>query len=122
MMHYVVELSGALGLYVLSLFVSAYTASYFGLGPQGVIWVALIPVPSTLLAGWVIWRNLMKMDEMQLRQQLEAIGIGFALTALLTFNYGFLEGAGLPKLTMFWVWPVMCMSWVLGQIAVKLRY
>ncbi|MBE1282006.1 MAG: hypothetical protein GJ676_01720 [Rhodobacteraceae bacterium] len=57
-----------------------------------------------------------------MRQQLEAIGIAFAMTEQLTVNYGFLEGAGWPKLTMVWVWPVVCASWIIGQIAVKLRY
>ncbi len=122
MLRYLLELTGALALYGLSLFGAAYVGAHLDPGPHSQVWVALIPLPATLLVGWVIWRNLMKMDEMQLRQQLEAIAIGFALTGLLTFNYGFLEGAGFPRLTMFWVWPVMCVSWVLGQIAVKLRY
>lgn len=122
MLRYIAELFGAFAVYGGSLLLSGYAASHFDWGIHGVIWPAMIPVPSTFLVGWVIWRNLRKMDEMQVRQQLEAIGIAFAMTGLLTFNYGFLEGAGFPKLTMFWVWPMMCVSWVMGQVVVRLRY
>jgi hypothetical protein len=34
-----------------------------------------------------------------------------AVTAGLTFTYGFLEGAGFPKLSMFWVWGLMGGTW-----------
>ncbi|MCV6586130.1 MAG: hypothetical protein OIF47_11395 [Marinibacterium sp.] len=122
MLRYFLELTGAFLVYGLSLWASGQLASHIDTGGHAQIWPALIPLPSTLLVGWVMWRSVLKMDEMQLRQQLEAIGIAFALTGLLTFNYGFLESVGFPRLTMFWVWPVMCANWVLGQIAVKLRY
>jgi hypothetical protein len=122
MLRYLFELAGAFVVYGLSLLLSAYATSHLDLGQQAQLWAALIPVPTTLLVCWVIWRNLRKLDEMQVRQQLEAIGIAFALTGLLTFNYGFLEGAGWPKLTMFWVWPLMCVNWSIAQVAVILRY
>ena len=36
-----------------------------------------------------------------------------AVTAALSFSYGFLESAGFPKLSMFWVWSVMGVVWAL---------
>jgi hypothetical protein len=43
-------------------------------------------------------------------------------TALLTFGYGFLENVDDPLRTMFWVRPVMCALWMVGQVLAHLRY
>ncbi|MCG7495110.1 hypothetical protein [Thalassobius sp. Cn5-15] len=122
MKRYILELSVALIVYGLSFVLAAYVHGYTDLGPHYPILLALLPTPATVLVAWVVWRNLRLMDEMQLRQQLEALGIGFALTALVTFNYGFLEAVGLPRQSAFWVWPLMACCWMLSQIIVKLRY
>ena len=47
---------------------------------------------------------------MRLRS-LEGLAIAAAVTAGLTFTYGFLESAGFPKVSMFWVWGVMGTVW-----------
>ncbi len=39
---------------------------------------------------------------------LENIALAAALTAGVTFTYGFMETAGFPKLSMFVVWCVLC--------------
>ena len=59
---------------------------------------------------------------MQRKLQLEALAMAFAGTALITFGYGFLEGAGLPKLSMFVVWPIMAALWVIGVTVGRWRY
>ena len=41
--------------------------------------------------------------------------IAAAITACLSITYGFLESAGFPKLSMFWVWGVMGLVW--GAVA-----
>ena len=46
----------------------------------------------------------------QRRRLLESIGLAFAISAALTFSYGFLETAGFPRLSMFTVWIVMAGS------------
>ena len=84
--------------------------------------ISLAPmIPAIFLCAAVVGviRNL---DEMQRRLQLEAFALAFAGTALLTFGYGFLENVGLPKLSMFAVWPVMCSLWGAGVIIGSLRY
>ena len=43
-------------------------------------------------------------------------------TALLTFTYGFLETTGFPKLSMFFVWPLMGAFWVIGCVLGLRRY
>ena len=47
---------------------------------------------------------------MRLRS-LEGLAVAAAVTAGLTLTYGFLESAGFPKLSMFWVWGVMGPVW-----------
>ena len=67
-------------------------------------------------------RQLRRMDELARRIQLEALGLSFVCTALITFSYGFLETAGLPRLSMFYVWPVMGLVWALATVAGVRRY
>jgi len=67
-------------------------------------------------------RAIWRMDEMQRRIQLDAIAISFLGTALVTFGWGFAEGAGLPHLRAFSVWPIMGALWALGMVIAQRRY
>ncbi|HEY8973312.1 MAG TPA: hypothetical protein VIN75_03785 [Burkholderiaceae bacterium] len=84
--------------------------------------VALSPMLPAAATAWVILRELRRMDELQRRIQLEALGFSFAGTAILTFSYGFLEGLGYPKLSMFTVWPILAVLWVVGLVLARRRY
>jgi hypothetical protein len=57
----------------------------------------------------------------QKRTQMQAIGFSLAATGLVTFGYGFLEGAGLPDLSMTFVLPLMSMFWALGLFGLALK-
>ncbi len=78
-------------------------------------------LPAVLICGVVI-RSIRQLDELQRRLQLEALALAFAGTALITFGYGFLEDAGLPRLSMFVVWPLMAVLWLVGGLAGRMRY
>lgn len=56
-------------------------------------------------------RHLSRIDEYQRIRMLETFAIAAAITAGLSFTYGFLETAGFPKISMFSVWMVMGASW-----------
>ena len=76
-------------------------------------------------AGIVVWltvRALSRLDEVQKRMQMQAIGFALAATALITFGYGFLEGAGMPHLNWTWVLPLITALWGLGLAALALKY
>jgi hypothetical protein len=62
------------------------------------------------------------MDELQRRIQLESLAFGFAAAAIATFTYGFLQNAGLPEVSWVWVWPVMAVCWMVGQLVARRRY
>lgn len=78
-------------------------------------------VPAVFVCASLV-RTIRRMDEMQRQLQLEALAIAFAGTAFLTFGYGFLEGTGMPRLSMFVVWPVMAGLWCLGLVFGQLRF
>jgi len=75
--------------------------------------VLVTPVVPLLLAVWAIARHFGRMDEFLRLRSLEGLAVAAGITAALSFTYGFLEGAGFPKLSMFWVWGVMGVSWAL---------
>ena len=84
--------------------------------------VALAPVPAMLAMAWVVICQVRNLDELHRRIQLEALGMAFVVTVLITFSYGFLETAGLPRLSMFLVWPLMGALWAVGTVLGVRRY
>ena len=82
--------------------------------------VLLSPMIGFCAALWVIARHVKRIDEYQRMRLLENVALAAAITAGLTFSYGFLETAGYPKLSMFTVWCVLCGAAVLVQLARKL--
>ncbi|MCV2367895.1 hypothetical protein [Roseateles oligotrophus] len=84
--------------------------------------IALSPMLPGALMVWVILRQLRRLDELQQRVQFEAFALAFAGTAFVTFSYGFLEGLGYPRLSMFVVWPLMAALWMLGLVLAARRY
>jgi hypothetical protein len=60
---------------------------------------------------WAIARHFRRMDEFVRMRSLESLAVAAAITAGLSLTYGFLESAGFPKLSMFWVWGVMGLVW-----------
>ncbi len=84
--------------------------------------IALCPMLPAAAMAWIVLRELRRMDELQRRIQLEALGFSFAGTAILTFSYGFLEGLGYPRLSMFTVWPILGVLWSIGVVLARRRY
>ncbi|HET7339288.1 MAG TPA: hypothetical protein VFK22_07045 [Candidatus Dormibacteraeota bacterium] len=91
----------------------------------GETWRYAIAAVPALPAGIVIWlfvRALSRLDEVQKRVQVQALGFSLAATALLTFGYGFLEGIGWPQMNGTFVLPMMALLWGVGMIVIALRY
>jgi hypothetical protein len=84
--------------------------------------IAVLPVLPALGIPLAVVSFCRAMDELQLRIQLESLAFGFALAAVATFTYGFLQNAGLPDVSWVWVWPVMAVCWIVGQLAARRRY
>jgi len=105
-----------------------YTAVLFGsialakqMDPGATRTVLLLtPMIPVLLAVWAIARQFARMDEFVRLRSLEGLAIAAGVTAGLSLTYGFLESAGFPKISMFWVWPVMGATWGLYAIHFRL--
>lgn len=107
---YYAELGGALAVYIVLL-----TAS-ISLGrpmAEGLLRTAVLLSPMTgfALMLWAVARHFRRLDEYLRLQLLESWALAAAITAGLTFSYGFLETAGYPRLSMFTVWAVMGSAW-----------
>ncbi len=84
--------------------------------------VAVVPVAPAALAVFYFMRRIARLDELQKRIQMEALGFSFAATALITFTYGFLEGVGLPHLDWTYILPLMAALWAAGTAIFTFRY
>ncbi|MGY8526241.1 hypothetical protein [Paracidovorax citrulli] len=123
MTRYRIEMLAAMVAYVLMLLGSIALLQWGGVTSD---WaraaIALTPMIPGVGICWAVVRNLRRMDELQLRINLEALAVAFAGTALLTFAYGFLEGVGFPRLSLFVVWPLMAGLWIVGGLLCGRRY
>lgn len=119
--RYLVELTLALLVYIATLLLSMYLMPGMD-SSAGRIAVSLIPVIPLIVTALVVIRQLRRLDELSQRIQLNALGIAFVCTALITFSYGFLEIAGLPRLSMFAVWPIMGSVWLVATLLGNRRY
>jgi hypothetical protein len=108
--RYNLELGGAMVLYVAVLFTVVHLAKPMEPGATRMT-LLLMPLIPIALATWAIARQFARMDEFVRLRSLESVAIAAAATAGWTLTYGFLELAGLPRLSMFTVWPIMGAVW-----------
>jgi hypothetical protein len=107
---YSLELGGAMVLYIAVLVGSIYLAKPMEPGSARTLLV-MTPALPLLVLIWVLARQFGRMDEYVRLRNLESLAIATAVTAGLSFSYGFLEGDGFPRLSMFWVWGIMGLGW-----------
>jgi hypothetical protein len=110
MRAYYRELGLSLAVYAVLLFGAIRFGRPMAAGTLRTI-ILLTPMLGFALAIWAIARHLRRIDEYMRQNLLETFAIGAAITAAVTFSYGFLETAGFPRLSMFAVWPLMGASW-----------
>lgn len=109
------ELWTAIAVYVVLLAGSIRYGRPLADGPLRTI-ALLAPMIGFGLMIRAIARHVARIDEYQRLRLLEGVALAFAITAAVTFSYGFLETAGFPKLSMFSVWILMGASWGLVNI------
>jgi hypothetical protein len=63
-----------------------------------------------------------RLAELQRRIQLEAVAFGFLATCLITLTWAFQQTAGLPRLDVSFVAPLLVLLWGLGLFVAKRRY
>jgi hypothetical protein len=77
--------------------------------------VLISPMIGFALMLRAIARHVSRVDEYMRQRKLESFAFAAAITAGLTFSYGFLETCGYPRISMFAVWPVMAVSFGLTE-------
>jgi hypothetical protein len=112
------EMAIAFVVYALLLTGGLYLARTMADGPARTALV-ISPMLGFGLMIWAIGRQVARMDEYQRMRLLETIAIAAAITAGATFTYGFMEGAGFPRLSMFTVWELLALSTGLVQLGRK---
>src|ERR1051325_7417081 len=93
--RYAIEFSAAMVCYVIVLVGSIRLLGTYG----ETAWrypLALPPILQALGALIAFVRFFRALDELEQRMQLEGFAFAFGASALVTFSYGFLEGAGFP--------------------------
>jgi hypothetical protein len=122
MKRYTVELCAALAAYLVLLVGSIQLLQHAAPPAPWRDLVALAPMLACAGVCWAILRQFRRVDELVRRIQFEALAFAFGGTAMLTFSYGFLEGLGYPRLSMFAIWPLMAVLWVVGGVIARRRY
>ncbi len=122
MKRYFTELGLSFAAYAILLVVSLVVLDHGVKSNALGIIISLSPMLAFSAVCWVILRQIKRLDELQRKIQIEAIGISMLGTAFLTFAYGFLENVGFPTLSMFVVWPLMAVLWVLALVITQWRY
>ena len=112
--RYRLELGAAMVVYAAVLIGSIHVGKPMEPGAARTL-LLMSPAIPLLFAIWAIVRQFGRMDEFVRLRSLENFAIAAAVTACVSFTYGFLEGAGFPKLSMFWVWGLMGLTW--GAVA-----
>ncbi len=121
--RYFIELFGALGVYVVVLVGAIFIADRFAGGNRPLLVVlSIVPMIPVGFAVAAIVRFMNDCDELERQIQFTSLAISFAATAFVSFSYGFLEGAGFPRLSMFAVWPFMAAVWLASSLVLRLKY
>jgi Na+/proline symporter len=106
--RYIREFTIAIVAYIVILAASVYGLNH---GVEGFAKYLVAVVPAIPLAGvfMAAVRWLQATDEYQRRTTITALAIAGGLTALICVTYGFLENAGLPKMSV-WISYLIFMS------------
>jgi hypothetical protein len=119
--RYAVELFGALIAYVVALVACLLILRA---EPPALLryFVALLPVLPVAYGVLAYARYLRGIDELQRRIQLDGLAFAVGGAGLITVTWGFLELAGLPRLPVLWVFPILVWLWGLGTALASRRY
>ncbi len=117
---YLMELLGAIAVYAVILVLAIKYGKPMAPGPARTA-LLLAPMTGFVLMIWAVWRMLYRVDEYARRLLLESIALAAAVTLGITFTYGFMEIAGYPKLSMFYVWMLFGGVFMLISVGRALR-
>lgn len=82
---------------------------------------ALLPMVGFGFGIRAVARVLRRLDERERDLLLRTFAASFGATAAITYSYGFLEMVGAPHISMFAVWPLQAVMWMVSSLVIRLR-
>jgi hypothetical protein len=84
--------------------------------------VAAAPSVPAIWLAYSIGSAIVQLDELQRRIQLEAIGIGFAGSVVISLMYALLVQVGIPQISWMFVPLLMLLLWAVGKLWTMWKY
>lgn len=107
--------------YAVTLPASIWMLGEFDLGILEYV-IALLPMAPVIAGAMIIMRRIDRLDELQRRIQVQALGFAAMVTGLGTFAYSLMERVGLPPLSLTWVLPLLLALWGVGCFLARRKY
>jgi hypothetical protein len=82
----------------------------------------LLPLLPAALATWAFVAMIREADELERRINYQALAFACAVTFATCLVYSLLEDLGLPRVSSFWWWLVLAVSWGVGLTFHSRRY
>ncbi len=120
--RYVRQFSLAMFVYVVAIFLSVSLVEQTPTNSVLRFLLAVVPIVPVFFVLGAFLGYLAGVDELQQRIQLQAIGFAAGATSMLSFAYGLLENAGLPHLSLVYIFPAMVALWGLSLPYFSRRY
>jgi hypothetical protein len=82
----------------------------------------LLPILPAALATWAFLAMIRETDELERRINYQALSFGFVVTFSITLAYALLEDLGLPRVSSFYWWFLLAISWGVGLAIYSRKY
>ena len=70
-----------------------------------------VPTVAILLMALVVYRHFLRIDEFLRRVMAESFAVAGAVVSIWTLVYALFELAGFPRISIWWVWGSLMVSW-----------
>lgn len=82
----------------------------------------LLPLLPAAIATWAFLSMIREADELERRINYQALAFAFVVTFASSLGYALLEDLGLPRISSFWWWLVLAISWGIGLTIYSRKY
>jgi hypothetical protein len=84
--------------------------------------LVLLPILPAALATWAFLSMIREADELERRINYQALSFAFVVTFAACLAYALLEDLGLPRVSSFWWWLALAISWGVGLAIYSRKY
>lgn len=84
--------------------------------------LVLLPILPAAIATWAFLSMIREADELERRINYQALSFAFVVTFAASLAYALAEDLGLPRVSSFWWWFVLAVSWGVGLTIYSRKY